>query len=190
MPEGALLKAIEEDAYVQSARIIQEAEEAARELTELAGKEAASLREERLKAQSDSFERKRASAINGARTRMNGLRLKLRQEFIEGIFKGVTGKFKSLPKKEHDQLIKRLYEELKRDWLRDKGDQRPVVHISPSDLSAVKDDWALFSPDGGVSLGVVFTSKDGRIRYGNTIESRLRRAERTLTAAVDKILFG
>lgn len=190
MPQDSLLKTLEEDAEAQSRSIIEEADESAASAITQAEAEAARIKEERLKELNLSIARERAAAINGARLRMNGLKLKVRHEIIEGVINEAIEKVRELPKDEYSDLFNKLYMELKRDWNRDRPNDRPLAHINPDDMGIIKDPDAETVPDKDVRLGIVFTSKDGKVRYENTIPGRVARARAGLEAAVNKMLFG
>ncbi len=188
MAQDALLKAIEEDAYAQTDRIVSEAEEAAKSIVEDARNEVRKLREERLKSLALSMERRKASTINGARTRANGLKLSVRHEIIEGVLKEAEQSFRGLPNEEYSRLINNLYGELKNDWPFEAGNA--IALVNPNDAGLIKDGFAQVKPDAGVTLGVVFTSKDGRIRFENTVRSRIQKARSSLLTAINKTVFG
>lgn len=187
MPEDGLLKAIEEDAAVQAERIIDEAEGAARETAFAAEREVSRLKEERLGALSVELEKRRASALNAARTSARGLSLDVREGLIENIFEEAQKRLEGLPGKKREALVARLYEELKGDWS-SRIAEAPTILVSPSEAGAIKG-WGEVKADLGVALGVRFVSTDKKVVFDNTIESRLKRARRTLVPIIDEMLF-
>lgn len=189
MPEDALLKAIEEDASVQAARIIEEAEGAARETAGSVEREVSSLKDARLGSLSVETEKKKASTINSARTIARGKSLAVREALIEDIFIEAQRRLEGLPKEKRSTLVSRLYEELKADWSL-RSDERPVILVNPTEAGAIKDGWGEVKADPGVPLGVRFVSKDGEIVFDNTIEARLKKARRALVPLIDEMLFG
>lgn len=189
MPEDALLKAIEEDASVQAARIIEEAEDAAREIAFSVEREVSDLKDARLKALSVEMERKKASAVNSARTVARGKSLEVREALIEGAFEEARKRLEGLPKEKRLGLIAKLYEELKNDWAR-RSNEKPVILVNPSDAGSIKDGWGEVKADPGISLGVRFVSKDGEIVFDNTIDARLKKARKALVPMIDAMLFG
>ena len=189
MPD-ALIIAIEQDALLQCERLLLDAEEAATEMLEAAGEQTS--RESRARAASLSavLERKAASAVNAARTKAAGRLLSVRSEMAEEVLKRVEQGFKDLPRERYSALLNRFYSELKADWFEAHEPSAHLVLVNPADMGLVKDTEAEFKADDGVSLGVVFVSKDGRLRYENTVSSRIWKGRDALLPMVDGILTG
>ncbi|MBI5491703.1 MAG: hypothetical protein HY893_02095 [Deltaproteobacteria bacterium] len=187
MAQEALLKAIEEDAYAQTGRIVSEAEEAAKSIIEDAEKDVLRVRDERLKSLALSMERRKASSLNNARIQANGLKLSVRHGIIEEVLKEAVDSFGKLPAEDYSRLVNRLYDELKSNWPPEAG--RPTVLVNPSDAGLIKAGADLM-PDAGVSLGVVFTSKDGRVRFDNTVRSRIQKARASLVTMINGMITG
>src|SRR5574337_148398 len=139
MAQEALLKAIEEDARAQTSRIVSEAEEAARTIIEDAEGEVKRIRDERLKSLVLSMERQKASAVNNARTRANGLQLSVRHGIIEEVIKEAEERFAKLPKEDYSVLLKRFYGELKDIWPTEAGGFTALVNPSDANLIDVAD---------------------------------------------------
>ena len=166
MAQDPLIAALEEDARGQAARIIEEAEEARERL----GKT-------------------RAAAVNGARTRAAGLKLAVRQELIQRAIDEAAKRFFSLNGEERSRLVARLYAELEREWARARSYEPPVVRVNPADLKLIEAGGAVVLPDESVAAGVVFTSADGRVRFENTVSSRMERAKKKMIPAINEMLF-
>ncbi len=190
MPEDALLTALEEDARVQSERILSEAREAAADMKEAAEREAAEVRRKRTSEMDDSLRRKTASAVNAARMRAAGRALELRHEMAGQVLARVAESFAKLPRGEYAALVGRLYAELKQDWSADKEREKYAVLVNPADVELIKDREGEVRPDDSITSGVVFVSVDGRLRYENTIASRIKKAKDTLLPMIDKTLSG
>lgn len=190
MPADALIRAIEQDARLQCESLLRDAEEAAGEV--MAAAEKAMLAESRARkgSLSSALDRKAAAAVNAARTMAAGRLLALRGEMAEEALRRAEQGFRELTRERYSALLKRLYSELKADWLEAHEPEAHIVLINPADIGLVEDPEAEFSPDEGVSLGVVFLSKDGRLRYENTVSSRITRGRDTLIPIVDRILSG
>lgn len=186
MAQEALLKAIEEDARAQTSRIVSEAEEAARTIVEDAEGEVRKVRDERLKSRALSMERQKASAVNNARTRANGLNLSVRHGIIEEVIKETEERFGKMPKDEYSALLNRFYGELKDSWPTEAGGY--TVLVNPSDANLIE--GADLRPDPGISLGVAFVSKDGRVRFENTVGSRLQKARPRLVTVINGMIMG
>ncbi len=185
--EDALLNALEEDARTQCAAIIEEAGKAAADIIAEAEKEVSILREERFDSLNIRLRELKTSSINAARVRAEGLKLKARHEIIEKVLDDALEGFKGLPREEYAEVLKSLYEELKKEW---GSREKPVVLVNPEDTGFIKEASFEVRPDPDVRLGAVFVSGDGRIRYENTIPSRIKSIRPDLVAAVEKTLFG
>ena len=189
MPD-ALIIAIEQDALLQCERLLLDAEEAATEMLEAAGEQTSRESRARAASLSAALERKAASAVNTARTKAAGRLLSVRSEMAEEVLKRVEQGFKDLPRERYSALLNRFYSELKADWFEAHEPSAHLVLINPADMGLVKDTEAEFKADDGVSLGVVFVSKDGRLRYENTVSSRIWKGRDALLPMVDGILTG
>jgi len=190
MPEDALIIAIEQDAELQCKRLLHEAQEAAEEMMKAAGDQVSRDSRARAASLSSALERKAASAVNTARTRGAGRLLTVRSEMAEEVLRRVEQGFKDLPREQYGALINRFYSELKADWFEAHEPSAHLVLLNPADMGLIKDPEAEFKADEGVSLGVVFVSKDGRLRYENTVSSRIWKGRDALLPMVDGILTG
>lgn len=189
MPD-ALIIAIEQDALLQCERLLLDAEEAATEMLEAAGEQTSRASRARAASLSAALERKAASAVNTARTKAAGRLLSVRSEMAEEVLKRVEQGFKDLPRERYSALLNRFYSELKADWFEAHEPSAHLVLVNSADMGLVKDTEAEFKADDGVSLGVVFVSKDGRLRYENTVSSRIWKGRDILLPMVDGILTG
>lgn len=187
--EETLLKTLEEDARAQAAEVLKDAERRAQEILAAARSESASSKEARLKELSAALMKERSARLNSARVRASGALLDVRRSVIDAVLKGAVESFTRLPEKEYSGLLKRLYSILEKDWDSD-GAGRPVVRINPSDTGKIDAKGAVLVPDQSVSLGLVFTSADGKVRKELTIPAIVRKTGKTLETEVDKVLFG
>jgi vacuolar-type H+-ATPase subunit E/Vma4 len=64
------------------------------------------------------------------------------------------------------------------------------VHVNPGDAQLIDDPDVELVPDEEVSLGVVFVSRDGRVRLENTFSSRLKKARAEIVPKLNEMLFG
>lgn len=189
MAQDALIKAIEEDANAQCERILKEARHAADEIVRRAEEEALRAREEGVRGANSAVQRKRSSLVNKARTQAASVKIEARQEAIEEVFNETVKRFKEMPLDAYSIILNRLYEELCAVWpVLDAGP--PVALVNPRDAGLLGRYGVELSPDPQVSLGVVFISRDGRCRFDNTIDARIKKAKKRLTPELNKILFG
>ncbi|GMR04603.1 MAG: hypothetical protein BMS9Abin23_0503 [Thermodesulfobacteriota bacterium] len=190
MAEEDLLKAVEEDARAQAQGLIQDAEKEAAGIVEEAESEAASVRAERLGALSEAMARRRTALINGARIRTAALKLEARLGVIEEAVVMAVKRLKGLPEDKYRILLNRFFKELERRWQEAGPGTDPVVFVNPADVDIIEDQPVEIRPDADVSLGVVFASADGRIRFENTVETRIKRARPEIVMDLDKLLFS
>lgn len=189
MPQDPLIAALEEDARSQASRIIEEAEEAREALLRQAREDAQREGEERLMDARERLRKERAARINAARTKATGVKLGVRQELITRAIDEARKRFFSLKGEDHSKLIAHLYGELERDWARARHNEAPVVRVNPADVKLIRADGAIVEPDESIAAGVVFTSADGRVRFENTVSSRIERAKKDMIPAINEMLF-
>lgn len=186
---NALLKAIEEDAFAESGRLVKEAEGAAAAIVGEAEREVAAEREERLGALYQGFEKRRASAVNNARIRVNAIKLMARREVVEGALSGLLTEAGRMPDAEYAALLMRFFKELERAWKQSSASE-PRVLAGAREAGLLAKAGIAAEIDPAVSLGVVFKSKDGRLRFENTIHSRIEKAGSVLVMELNRHIFG
>lgn len=186
---NALLKAIEDDAFAESERLVKEAEGAAAAIVGEAEAEVAAEREERLRALYQGFEKRRASAVNNARIRVNAIKLMARREVVEGVLSGLLTEAGRMPDAEYAALLMRLFKELERAW-KQSSIEEPRVLAGAREAGLLAKAGIAAEIDPAVSLGVVFKSKDGRLRFENTIHSRIEKAGSVLVMELNRHIFG
>lgn len=190
MPEDALLKTLEDEAKAQAGRLLEEAEQEASEILKDAEVETLALRDDRLRAAVAGMEKMRAASVNSARMRAEGLKLEARHGIIDDALRRSVEGFRAIPKEERSGIIKGLYRELKKDWEGALPDVQAAVRVNPEDTGIITDAGVRAVGDPQVSLGAVFTSSDGRVRYENTIPSRVKKAKAGLVPFINALLFG
>lgn len=185
----ALLKAIEEDAFAESERLVKDASDAASAIIGEAEAEVAAERKERFDALYQGFEGRRASAVNNARIRVNATKLQARRGVIEGVLSGLTAAVERMPDDEYAALLTGLYKELERAWRQDP-DEGPVVTAGGREARLLAKAGITVKESPAVALGVAFESKDGRVRFENSIHSRIEKAGSQLVMELNKTIFG
>jgi len=185
----ALLKAIEEEAFAESERLVKEAVDAASAIVGEVEAEVGAEREERVGALYQGFEKRRASAVNNARIRVSAIKLTARREVVEGVLSGLVAAAGRMPDGEYAALLVRLFKELERAWKESSGEE-PRVLAGAREAGLLAKAGIAVEIDPAVSLGVVFKSKDGRMRFENTIHSRIEKAGSGLVMELNRIIFG
>ena len=189
MAQDPLIAALEEDARNQASRIIEEAQEAREAILRQARGDAQREGEERLSEAKERLRKTRAARINTARTKTAGMKLGVRQELITRAIDEARKSFFSLKGADYSKLLSHLYGELERDWARARLDEAPVVRVNPADVGIIRADGAAVKPDESIAAGVVFESADGRVRFENTVSSRIERAKKNMIPAINEMLF-
>lgn len=189
MAEDTLISALEEDARAQAGRVLEEAREAAEAALNEAREEAKALEESSFLQLDSALKRKRAALLNAARTKASGEKLKVRHALIERAMEEAGKRFSSMPEDEYRRLLARLFSELKSDWERGRPGEGPVVFVNPADVGLIETSYEV-RPDSRVSLGVVFASSDGTVRFENSVPGRLSRAKAVMVPAMNELLFG
>lgn len=182
-----LLKALEDDAKAQSSRIVKAAEDAALEIMRQARAEVSAFESDRKDALAKLRARARASRMSAARLRARVICLEARHKAIDEVFRAAAASVGGLSKPAYAALIRGLYDGLKSGW---NLDEPPVVYVRPTDIGLIPNDGFDVKPDAGVGFGVVFASKDNRVRYENTVESRIKMMKANLVPVIDRLLFA
>jgi vacuolar-type H+-ATPase subunit E/Vma4 len=192
MTQDALLKAIEDDALAEKAVLLKEAEEAVSAIMQQARAESTAWKEKRIALVKVSLANKKAGLLGAARVRANALKLRLRRSLAKEVLEEAAKLLEASQKGERQTLINRFYNELKAEWVKAglaPGDT-PTALVNPLDVGLIKADGNELKGDGGIGFGVVFISKDGKTRFENTINGRMKRAAKALEVEVDSILFN
>lgn len=189
MAEDTLISALEEDAKAQASRVIEEAREAAEALLSAARAEMAAEKEARALELEDSLRRKRAALLNAGRTRASGEKLKVRHNLIERAMDEAGKRFSRMPEDEYRRLLGRLFTEIKSEWERGRPGELPVVFVNPADVGFIDSPYEVRA-DERVVQGVVLASRDGAVRFENSVPGRLSRARSVMLPAINEMLFG
>ncbi len=190
MAQEDLLKALERDVIKETEKTIAEAKRRADRIIDDARKGAQRLKEDLLKRCLEEIESKRNISIKRARIKARARVLAVKYEIMEAVFHETVESFKRMPVERYSGVFLRLYREAKEEWYSTGMDKRAVVVVNPDDTGLIDDRDVDIRPDTSVSLGVIFTSEDGRIRLINTIPSRLERIKPHLVSMLDEVLWG
>lgn len=189
MAEDTLITALDEDARAQAERIMTDAREAAEAVMREAREQVSRERETRALELETRLRGQKAALLNTARTRASGGRLSVRRALVERALTEAEKRFAAMPKEEYRQLLDQLFSELKNEWEKGRPGESPIVLVNPADTSFLESSLTL-KADESVSLGVVFTSADGTVRFENTVAARLFRAKAVMVPALNEMLFG
>lgn len=182
-----LIKALEDDAVAQSRAIVKAAEEAAAEMLRQAHIEAESFEADRVGALKSGLERERSVRLSSARLLAKAERLKARQDAVQAVLDAACSCLCGLYPSEHARLICALYDGLKAEWA---FDEPPVVFANPRDVAVLRDHGVEAKPDEAVVDGVVFVTRDNKVRYENTVTSRMKMLRSALVPVIDAALLN
>jgi vacuolar-type H+-ATPase subunit E/Vma4 len=189
MAENTLITALEEDARAQAARLLEEAREATDAVLRESRADVERERDRRVRQVEIDLLGQRAALLNSARTRASGGKLSVRHGLIERAMDEAVNRFTSMPKDEYRLLLNRLFLELKDEWEKKRPGESPDVLVNPADIGLLETSFTL-KADKGISLGVVFASLDGTVRFENTIPGRLEKGRTLMVPAINEMLFG
>lgn len=189
--DNTLLKALEEDTRAQSERILQDAREEASEVMEKAEKDGAAMLEDKLKAFYAELEKKKAARVNSARIHAGGLLLKVKHELMEEAIASAFERIRKLPEKEYAGLLARLFSELSSAWEKEGLGNDFTAVASGKDLGLLKEvHTGRTVSSKEIELGVALVSPDGRFRFENTVQGRIKKARAAILITLDKALFS
>lgn len=188
MAEDTLIAALEEDARAQASRILEDAREAGEAVLREAREQVSREREAAALELEVQLKGQRAALLNAARTRASGGKLSVRRGLMERALIEAEKRFASTAKEEYRRLLNQLFSELAAEWAKQRPGESPVVLVNPADIGLLETSFTL-KADEGVSLGVVFSSIDGTVRFENTIAARLSRAKAVMVPAINEMLF-
>lgn len=184
MGQNELIMALEEEGRSEVRRILEEANQQAGALIGKAEEEAAFIQDARMKTAATEFEKVRTARINSAGLKARGLVLQVKYELMDALFKEALEEIQG--SKDYPRILGRFYNELKESW----SYGGPVIHVNPSDVEHLRAKDVEITPDEGVSGGVEFRSKDKRLRFSNTLATRLERVRGMLAGELDRLLFS
>lgn len=189
MAEDTLISALEEDAKAQAGRVLEEAREAAEALLAAAREEMAAEERSRALGLEEALRRKRAALLNAGRTRASGEKLKVRHRLIERAMDEAGKRFTRMPQEEYRSLLNRLFLELRAEWEGGRPGEAAVVFVNPADVGLIEGPYEVRG-DERVVQGVAFASRDGAVRFENSVQGRLSRARSVMLPALNEMLFG
>ncbi len=193
-----LSRAILTEARDEAEQIKSEARERAEAIRRRAQEQAEQERKAILDRAREDAERLRGQAVATAQLKARSEQLTHREGLLDRVFQSVRERL-------HEVQSRSDYEEIAAQLLREA-----LVQLRVNKAEVRADKKALPSLKRGVlselskelngqynagdeleeGIGVVVDAADGKIHYDNTLETRLRRLEGTLRAAVYKVLLG
>lgn len=198
----ALLQVIEEQSQKEAESILEQAEKDAKTVLEKADGEAESIRSEILRKSRMQVEGIRKRILSGVHLEIKKQQLQNRELIITGLLKKVEEKFQSLRATDSYGDILRFWigegihalqeadlclvpGELERKWLTSEF-LAQIVDKSGLDRSVS----LKLSRKTLIEGGIIIESEDGRMRFDNRFQARMRRMQETMRQFINKQLSG
>lgn len=190
------------DAEKKAKRTLRRARKDADKLLDQVHREHASRREERLAEARRQGEERARAVLAGIRQEIRRRRLRCEEAVLDEVFRRALERLRGAEDVDTEASLRALLNEA----VRGVNDTALRVHLSPADLKTVGEErvtkWVAavigrspetersveVTPDEAVCGGVIVESGDGRRRYINTYEDRLRRMKDRLRSMVRKAL--
>lgn len=190
MSYDELINAIERDAHKERQRIKEAAEAEAKNIIADAEKELRKIKDDKLAELRHSFEEEKIRAVSNARKDAKALALSAKAEIISEVFKEAENKiFELQKKKEYSAILIRLFNEAAEKWKEEFGADEFEACVSENILNNDLDGIRVKS-DKDIKGGVVLVSMDKRLRFVNTLESRIERIKADVLPILNRILFA
>lgn len=193
-----LSRAILTEARADAEQIQADAREKADAIRRQTQQRAESERAEILERAKQDAERIRSQVVATAQMKARTLQLEHREKLLDQVFASAKQRLSGLQKRpDYDkvalELIREAITQLKVDQAEvriDAATQKILKEQTLSDLS--KELNAKLSPGKSLDegMGIIVEADNGRLRYDNTLETRLSRLQSALRSAVYHVLMG
>ncbi|MGE5072846.1 MAG: V-type ATP synthase subunit E family protein [Anaerolineae bacterium] len=193
-----LSRAILAEARTESDEIRAQAREKAEASKRRAQEEAASVRKSILEHANQDAERLRGQAVATAKLQARSNQLGSREKLLERVFSEVRKQLDVVTKRPYfdalaTQLLREALTELRVDKAEIRADDATRKALMKGGLDEVAKELKgqyTFGAPLEEGTGVVVTASNGKLRYDNTLETRLSRLQGPLRSAVYKVLMG
>jgi vacuolar-type H+-ATPase subunit E/Vma4 len=193
-----LSRAILAEARAESDEIRAQAREKAEASKRRAQEEAASVRKSILERANQDAERLRGQAVATAKLQARSNQLGSREKLLERVFSEVRKRLDVVTKRPDfdamaTQLLREALAELRVDKAEIRADDATRKALMKGGLDEVAKELKgqyTFGAPLQEGTGVVVTASNGKLRYDNTLETRLNRLQGPLRSSVYKVLMG
>lgn len=193
-----LSQAVLTEARDESEKILAEARQKAEEIRREAQEQAAAARKAILERAAMEAERIRSRVIASAQLQARMLQLEHREKLLDKVFDAAR---KQLPNvrqwSDYDQIVRELLREAlrrldvpKTQILADEVAHRILTNGLLAEISAEMKVELHLGPVLDHATGLIVETEDGRLRFDNTLETRLSRLQDSLRSPVYHILMG
>jgi V/A-type H+-transporting ATPase subunit E len=196
----ALREAVMSDVERDRQRILKNAQSQAQSTLAQARREAEVARAGVIEGAEAEVERVRQQVIGAARLEAQALKARMREELLDRVFRQALERISDPDHIEgYADVLSGLIEDAVEHL---KGHERLIIIADPKSTRYLNDEFLArlsdltgreLSASGDAEapgVGVVLTSPDGRIRYDNTLQTRLGRMRDALRPVVYRTLMG
>lgn len=184
-----IIEHIDEEFSLEVDKIKKETKTEVNKILKEARGQAASIKEEILKAATLEAKRRREHILTMANLEAGKTILEVKERLLEEVYSRVLMKLKKLGKRSYQDLIKKMLCKVVKsspgEIIISKEDRR---RITPSFLRSINKELKISKEDRGISGG--FILKRGKIEINDSFESLLRSKREELEPRLIKILFG
>lgn len=194
----ALSRAILSEAQAEADQILADAQKRADEIRQRAEQEAAEVRKEALNRANQEAERLRGQKVATSQLKARTMQLEHREKLLNKVFQEAE---KELPNIRQWTDYEEIAHNLLTEALIQMRAQKVVVRADPYTQKLIKQDvLESITKERGVQIeigeplqqgtGIIVEADGGRLRYDNTLETRLRRMLSSMRASVYHTLMG
>jgi len=193
-----LSRAVLSEARAEAEQILSDARAKAQAIGQRGQERAAAERTEILERASEEAERIRSRAIASTQLKARTLQLEQREKLLVGVFEAARQQLHTVPQwTDYGQIAQHLLREalihLGATSAQIRADETTQRLLTGEVLNEISKELQLtlrVTEPLTQGTGVIVETMDGRLRYDNTLETRLDRMQNTLRSSVHHILVG
>ncbi len=193
-----LSRAILKEADVDAEQIREDAKAKADAIRQRAQAEAEKERNAILEQARQEAERLRSQVVANAQLKARTIQLEYREKLLDRLFEAAKQKLPNIQKRADynklaAQLLREAVVQLKATQARIRADATTQKMLNDGTLKEISRELNAELTMGDVleeGSGVVVDTADGHLHFDNTLETRLRRLQRSLRSAVYHVLMG
>ncbi len=192
-----LARAILTEAREEADQMLAEAKEQAEAIRKRALEQAETEKRTILERANQDAERLRGQSVATAQLKARSGQLEHREKILDSVFEEAKKQLDAVKKRKDypaiaEMLLREAISQLKinkAEIRADENTQKALKNVLGEASKGFKGEFTLSDPlEEGT--GVVVIAADGKLRYDNTLETRLSRLQSTLRSAVYKVLMG
>lgn len=187
-----MLRALEEEGQAECDKIMSQARAREKEILNEAEKEASAIKEAHMRKAKVALRSERARIISGATFYVRKEVLKAKEELIRECFNRAAKRLEAL---RNSSQYEKIFADLAKEALANTEGE-VIVSVDKRDVKLAEKTLASLAKRYKLTTdlkclgGLVVTTRDGKITFINTFDSRLAKAEKLLRSELTSILFG